>query len=677
MTVGGDRIEVIEEGGIGAVPAHFVGGNEVTVVGVVLSPVVSVLENLADGAESPGASAVGHEERTIGAVVESPLVGAAVGVNLELVGDGMKAPDSRFDAETFILWCSRFSDQGRVEHSVATVKPAVMTPEERVGGLMGIVGRKAIEQNLRRAVGFVVAIGIGDEEELGSTRGEDTAVTDFESGDEVEIVSEDLVGFEGSIVVLVLKDNEAVFAFAFFLSTWVGVGFGHPDAATGIKGEGDGLPELWLTGNRLDLESFGDMHRRGDVVFFAGRVGFEVPEERAGIQAPGSRRSNGGAGLLLMKTEVVVVDVSPVTGVFVDHADLDHFAEMVFEIDRVEDHVFDFTAAAGFVEDLAGVGIDDFDPGFGMRSGANAEAGPGVGHFEGSRGESALRLIAQPKFITSDPEVAIVCGISPSPGGDGVSFNGAFGPDFSGLGPAVVVPFFKANVGRIGRNDSGQVFLGICLGAFVGRFFRLLLLEGGQSDVPELDLGGAGATVELDGEESGEVSLIGFEIFEGGEVNAVDVDFEAMTPGADEIMIPVVGLGETGQGIRFRKGDGVTFSVGGDFGESSAFGDEGTPVFVVDPPEPKLSVIEVALISGSVARGILLRADLDPGIGGRSSRDAVIKGKIEVGEGAFPIEEFVFREVAALGNGCRDGSIFDPPDFGVSLPLIEAPAIEE
>ena len=121
----------------------------------------------------------------------------------------------------------------------------------------------------------------------------------------------------------------------------------------------------------------------------------------------------------------------------------------------------------------------------------------------------------------------------------------------------------------------------------------------------------------------------------------------------------------------------MAFSVGRYFRESASFGDESAPVFVVDATEPELSVVEVALVSGGVARGVFLRADLDAGIGGGPAGDAVLEREVKVRDGAFPVEEFVIREALSFGNGGGDGSVFDSPDGGIALPLIEGFSVEE
>lgn len=152
---------------------------------------------------------------------------------------------------------------------------------------MGVVNGESVEEDFRRAVGDIVTIFIGNENELRGAGRKDSAVTDFKSRDEVEIVGEDFVSFEGAVVVFVFEYDEPVLSFAFFLSAGISEGFGNPDAAAAIEGEGDGLTKERLAGDRFNLESFGNEDIGCDIVFFSAWVWFEVPEEWAGAQASG------------------------------------------------------------------------------------------------------------------------------------------------------------------------------------------------------------------------------------------------------------------------------------------------------------------------------------------------------------------------------------------------------
>ena len=117
--------------------------------------------------------------------------------------------------------------------------------------------------------------------------------------------------------------------------------------------------------------------------------------------------------------------------------------------------------------------------------------------------------------------------------------------------------------------------------------------------------------MNLDCEESAEIGLVFLVVLEGREVGAIDVDLDTITAAANEVMIPVLSLGKARECGRFGEGDGVILASSGNLGESTALGDETAAMFVVDSAEPELAVVEIALIPGSVSRGVFLRADLN------------------------------------------------------------------
>lgn len=230
VTVGGDGVEVVKEGRVSAVPALFVGGDEAGIVRIVLGPAMTIAKDLADGAESPGTAAVGHEEGAIGAVVETPLVGATVGVDFEFMSDGVKTPDRSVDFQALLFRGSGLSYEGRVEDAMTAVEPTIVSPKKGVWSFVSVGKGKAVEENLGRAIGFVVSISVRNKNKLRSAGCEDATVSDLKSGNKVEIVGKGLASFEGSVLIGVFENDEAVFSFTFFLSAGVSKGLGDPDA---------------------------------------------------------------------------------------------------------------------------------------------------------------------------------------------------------------------------------------------------------------------------------------------------------------------------------------------------------------------------------------------------------------------------------------------------------------
>src|SRR5205085_297058 len=99
---------------------------------------------------------------------------------------------------------------------------------------------EAIQHDLWRAVGFVVLVFVGDEEEVG--RGDDpyAAEADFETGNVIELVVEDGAFVEMAVAVGIFEYDDAV-GFAVWRPFGIGEIFSDPDAAFVVEGEADGL----------------------------------------------------------------------------------------------------------------------------------------------------------------------------------------------------------------------------------------------------------------------------------------------------------------------------------------------------------------------------------------------------------------------------------------------------
>ena len=73
---------------------------------------------------------------------------------------------------------------------MATVQPAVRSPDEAVQGFVAIVVAPAVEEDLRRAIGFVIAVLVRDEREVGRGSDKDAAKADSDAGAEGELVGD-------------------------------------------------------------------------------------------------------------------------------------------------------------------------------------------------------------------------------------------------------------------------------------------------------------------------------------------------------------------------------------------------------------------------------------------------------------------------------------------------------
>jgi len=246
--------------------------------------------------------------------IVAPGIGGAMGEDFEGFAVGMKSPDAAFNGDALRVGRTRDTDITGAGSAAATVKPAVGSPAESIGKIVVVVpgDGEAIEDDFGLAIGDVVAIAIRNEEELRRTHCPDAAASEFDAGEHLQLVGEDLalVGF--SVAVLVVENDDAIAeveveAFAAF---GVSVVFGDPHAAFAIPSHCDGILDLGFSGVDGGLESFGEFEgsrsflgrrRVGFLVLFAvvGRGEFSGGEE-GGREREESNDSGGHKEGLIM-----------------------------------------------------------------------------------------------------------------------------------------------------------------------------------------------------------------------------------------------------------------------------------------------------------------------------------------------------------------------------------------
>ncbi len=183
---------------------------------------------------------------------------------------------------------------------MAAVEPAVGAPGEAVERLVGIVLAPAVEQDLGRAVGAVVAVAVGNEQKLRGRADPDAAEADLQAADQVQVVGEDLARVEPAVAVGVLEDEDAVLGLVVGHAPRVGIGLGDPEPAAVVDRHRDRLDDVGLAGEERDLETRRDGHRPGrllgaeaGVMRYTSSVLGPPPRRdgRASRRAAGSRRS--------------------------------------------------------------------------------------------------------------------------------------------------------------------------------------------------------------------------------------------------------------------------------------------------------------------------------------------------------------------------------------------------
>ena len=214
--------------------------------------------------------------------VHAPRIARALGKDLEDVPHRMVSPDAGVDSRAVGLGRAGFADGGVRKHTVAAVEPAVGTPDEGVERLMGVLRAPAVEQHRRFAVGDVVAIGVGNEHELGGCAHPHASKPDRQTADEVEPLLEDLPGVEHVITVGVLEDEDPVTGILGCDLLRIGVALGHPEAAAVVEAHRDRLADLGFGCEEFDGESGGARHRLGRLLRREA-VGHRLPPPRLGL----------------------------------------------------------------------------------------------------------------------------------------------------------------------------------------------------------------------------------------------------------------------------------------------------------------------------------------------------------------------------------------------------------
>ena len=206
-----------------------------------------------------------------GVEVDAPGIAGPVGEDLEDVPGRMIAPDGRVQGRAIGVGRPGLADARVGEDTVAAVKPAVRAPGEAVERLVGIVLAPAVEQDLGRSVGPVVAVAVGDEQEMRGRADPDAAETDFQAAHQIEVVGEDLTRVEPAVVVGVLEDEDAVLGLVVGHASWVGIGFGDPEPAAVVDRHRDRLDDVGLAGEKRHLESRRHGHGPGRLFGRRGR----------------------------------------------------------------------------------------------------------------------------------------------------------------------------------------------------------------------------------------------------------------------------------------------------------------------------------------------------------------------------------------------------------------------
>ena len=150
------------------------------------------------------------------------------------------------------------ADVRRGLNAVPAIEPAVRPPAQAVGDVVphdAVV--PAVEHDLRLAVGDVVAVAVGKEQQPGRTEGPHAAEADLDAGQLLSLVPKDRLPVGPAVMVGVFQDHDPVVLRQVEIHLRVGVGviLRHPEAAAGIGRHSDRLAKHGLRREERDMKA--------------------------------------------------------------------------------------------------------------------------------------------------------------------------------------------------------------------------------------------------------------------------------------------------------------------------------------------------------------------------------------------------------------------------------------
>ena len=197
-----------------------------------------------------------YEGVTRGIEIHAPRIAGALGEDLELLRPRMIAGDRAGDLHPRLAGFGDFHLR-MGEDAVRQVEPAVRSPGETVQQLVPVFQAETREQNLAR-VGTVVVVGVLEKQQIRGLTDIDAAVTDQNSGGQVQAVGKhgDLV--RTAIVVRVFQNLDAIpTLLAGGCAERIFVKLDDPEPPAFVPGHRHRIDHIRLGGKEADLETVG------------------------------------------------------------------------------------------------------------------------------------------------------------------------------------------------------------------------------------------------------------------------------------------------------------------------------------------------------------------------------------------------------------------------------------
>ncbi len=160
---------------------------------------------------------------------------------------GMIAPHAAVDSHSLGLGGARFADERLRLNSIQAMEPAIGSPCQIVDGVVaGFLDIPTIEQHLGGAIGHIVAVGVGNEKQIGQAQQPNAMKAHGHAGEIDAVVEENLASVEMSVAIGVFEDHHPVVSLA--LPDGIGQTFDHPEPAAIVERHADRLHHVGLAG---------------------------------------------------------------------------------------------------------------------------------------------------------------------------------------------------------------------------------------------------------------------------------------------------------------------------------------------------------------------------------------------------------------------------------------------
>ena len=197
-------------------------------VGVEVPAALPVVDASGYDVEEVGNHAGGDEDLALGVVVDAPRVAEAVSHDLEALLRRVVPPDAAVDVDSIgfekvrrerivvavdRLVGPRLADLGRGREPLQAIEPAVRSPVEAVDRLVAVPDAPTRQQDLGLVrVGYVVAVAVGEVEEVGRRADEDAVEADRQRCRKRDALREDLDAIGFAVAIRVLQDQDSAVA---------------------------------------------------------------------------------------------------------------------------------------------------------------------------------------------------------------------------------------------------------------------------------------------------------------------------------------------------------------------------------------------------------------------------------------------------------------------------------